>query len=541
MLPGAVAVLVIALTLFVLFPLFRILEASVRGGDGTLTLAAYAEMFSSGKLLLAFRNTLVVGVLVAVLATAVGFLFAYAVAVTRTPGKRLFRLLAVLPVISPPFVISLSVLLLFGRRGFITAGLLGLQNVNIYGLQGLVLTETLAYFPLAFLVLVGMLEGIDPSLEEAAANAGASRWQVFRTITLPIMVPGVANSMLLVFSQSLADFGNPMVIGGNFTTLPVQVYLQVVGSYDHRGGAALATLLLTGALAAYLLQKYWVGRKSYVTVTGKPARAREPIQDPVLTVPLFIVCGLISALVLVLYLLVPVGAFIKLWGVDHSLTLSHFRYAMEVGRKAILDTTQLALLSAPITGLLGMIVAYLVVRGRFFGKSALEFAAMLPMAVPGTVIGVAYVLTFNTPPLVLTGTAAILLLAFIFRTMPVGIRSGVAALHQIDPAIEEASTNLGASTLTTFTGVVLPLIRPAFFAGLTWSFAKSMTTLSSIVFLVSARHNALTAAVMNQVELGRFGPASALCTILIGIVLAFMAASQAVLRRLGVKFEITGA
>ncbi|MBI2875189.1 MAG: iron ABC transporter permease, partial [Firmicutes bacterium] len=227
--------------------------------------------------------------------------------------------------------------------------------------------------------------------------------------------------------------------------------------------------------------------------------------------------------------------------VDYSFTLENFRYGLEVGSKAIMDTTRLALLAGPITGLFGMIVAFLVVRGRFRGKSALEFSAMLPMAVPGTVIGVAYVLTFNTPPLILTGTAWILLFAFIFRTMPVGIRSGVAALHQIDPAIEEASTNLGAGTLRTFTGIVLPLIRPAFFAGLIWSFAKSMTTLSAIVFLVSARYNVLTAAVMNQVELGRFGPASALCTILIGIVLAFMAAAQVILRRLGVKTEISGA
>lgn len=534
----AVVLVALALWLFILNPLWQVLKESVFTGHG-FSLAAYRAMLSSGRMRAIFANTLVLGSTVGLLSTAIGLLFAYTLAYVQIPGKGFFRTLAILPVVSPPFLVALSAILLFGRVGLITRGLLGMQDANIYGFHGLVLVEVLTHFPIAFLLLIGLLQNIDPSLEEAARNAGASRWQVFRTITLPLLVPGLANAFLLVFIQSLADFGNPMVIGGNYTVLAVQIYQQAIGGYDLAGGSAVAVLLLLITVAVFVLQRYWVADRSYVTVTGKPARERAPIADPWVVWPLFALVGAIATAVLGMYLLIPVNAVIKLWGINWALTLDHFRYVLSLGFKPIRDTTWLALLSTPISGLLGVIIAYLVTRQQFAGRSLIEFTAMLSMAVPGTVIGVGYILAFNKPPLLLTATGTILVIAFVFRNMPVGIRSGIAALQQIDPAIEEASTNLGATTAQTFFRVMLPLMGSAFFSGLVYSFVRAMTAISAVIFLVSAKYNLLTVAILNQVDVGRWGYASAYATLLIAIVLGTVVLLGALLHRLGIRTSIS--
>jgi len=427
--------------------------------------------------------------------------------------------------------------LLFGRTGLITRGILGIQDAEIYGFKGLVLVQTLTFFPVAYLVLSGLLKQIDPSVEEAARSLGASRGSVFRTVTVPLMAPGIANAALLIFIQSVADFGNPMVIGGNYTTMAAQIYLQGIGSLDMAGATALAVILLVISVSAFVIQKYYVGRKSYITVTGKVSRARQLIDEPHIVKPVHITVVAISCLVGLMYILVPIGSFIKLWGVNYSLTLDHFKYVMDLGIKPILDTTLLALIATPITGILAMVIAFLTVRRRFPGRNYMEFTTMLAIAIPGTVIGLGYVLTYNTGPLVLTGTAAILVIAFMVRSMPVGIRSGIAALQQIDPSIEEAASILGASSKKVFTSVTLPMIRPAFFSGLVNSFARSMTLVSTVIFLVSARWNLLTVAIMAQIDQGKIGVASVYSTLLIVIVATVIAGIRWIVSRFGVSAD----
>ncbi|MBY6278333.1 ABC transporter permease, partial [Symbiobacterium thermophilum] len=415
-----------ALWLFIVNPIFQVLKQSVMTPSG-ISLQAYWDVISSERIVKIFGNTLLLCTTVSLIATAIGFLFAYAVAYVKIPLKGLFRTLAILPVVSPPFVVSLSAILLFGRTGLITRTLLGIENANIYGFGGLVLVMVLSEFPVTFLTLIGLLQNIDVSLEEASRNAGASRWQVFRTVTLPLLLPGLANAFLLVFIQALADFSNPMVIGGNFMVLAVQIYQQAIGGYDLQGGSAVAVLLLFITVAVFTIQRYWLAGRSYVTVTGKPARERSQITDPWVVWPLFTVLSLITLVVIGMYALIPINAFIKLWGINWTFTLDNFKYVLGLGMKPIYDTTRLALISAPIAGFLGMIIAYLVTKKRFFGRSVIEFVSMLSLAIPGTVIGIGYILAFNKPPIVLTGTGTILVIAFIFRNMPVGIRSGIAA------------------------------------------------------------------------------------------------------------------
>ena len=538
---GAVSVVILSLIIFIVWPLFEVLQEGFFTLDGRFTLQYYEEVFRQSEKIKVFSNTIGLGLFVSVISTAIGFLFAYADAFVRLRGKKIFNLLAILPIVSPPFALAMSFIMLFGQRGFVTNRLLGIPDANVYGFFGLAIVQVLTFFPVAYLVLAGLMRQIDPAYEEAARNLGATRFATFKTILLPLLLPGIANSFLLVFIQSVADFGNAMVIGGNFTTLAVKTYLQAMGNYDIKGGTALATVLLTISVLMFVVQKYWLGGRSYVTVTGKPSRQRELVDSRAERLLVGVPCLFISAFIFILYILIPVGSFVKLWGIDYTPTLRHYEYIFDLGMKPILDTTWLSILSMPVTGVLGMIIAFLIVRKRFPGREWVEFISLLSMAIPGTVIGMGYVLAYNKPPLVLTGTAAIIVLSFVFRSMPVGIRAGMASLQQIDPAIEEAAQDMGANTFKVFTSVTIPLIKSAFFSGLLYSFVRSMTAVSAVIFLVSASYNLLTVSIMSQVDVGRIGVAAAYSTVLIVIVLVVTGVLKFLLGRLGVDInEVNG-
>jgi iron(III) transport system permease protein len=537
MLAATILLVAASLVLFILWPLYEVLWEGFFSEQGEFTLKYYRDSLGKTENIRTLGNTVWLGVFVSAVSTFVGFLFAYADAFLKIRFKGVFNTLAILPIISPPFALSMSFIMLFGQQGFVTRTLLGLKETNIYGFEGLATVQVLTFFPVAYLVLAGLLRQIDPAMEEAARNMGASRGHIFRTIILPLVRPGIANAFLLVFIQSVADFGNAMVIGGNYTTLAAQIYMQAMGNYDIKGGTALATVLLSVSVLMFVAQKYWVGDKSYVTVTGKPSRERELVADPL---PLFFVgipCLLISLFILVLYALIPYGSLVNLWGIDYTPTLKHYKYIVDLGLKPILDTTWLALLSMPITGILGMIIAFLIVRKKFLGRGLIEFSSLLSMAIPGTVIGVGYVLAYNKEPLILTGTATIIVLSFVFRSMPVGIRAGIASLQQVDPAIEEAAQDLGASSFKVFTSVTIPLIKSAFFSGLVYSFVRSMTAVSAVIFLVSASYSLLTVSIMSQVDGGKLGVAAAYSTVLILIVLVVTGILKLLLNRMGVNIS----
>jgi iron(III) transport system permease protein len=511
----------ISLFLFVILPLYKIFQISLVE-DGHFTLATFWKLLSKSYNRRPLFNSLKLGATVSFLGTVIGFIFAYAITRVEIPFKKFFRVVATFPIVSPPFVISLAAIMLFGNNGLITKHLFnGYFNFEIYGFNGLVLVETLAYFPTAFLVLFGVLQAIDPALEDAALDLGASKGKVFRTITLPLATPGIASALLLVFTQSLADFGNPMIISGNYSVLSVQAYLRITGMYDLKGGAALALLLLIPSLIAFFLQKYWVSKKSYVTVTGKPSASRIKTNEPAIKYSVLGTCFFLTGVILLFYGMVIGGSFVKVWGANHALTLDNYRHVFTVGWEFIKDTLILSSIATPISGILGMVIAFLVVRKRFPGKGLMEVVSLLSFAVPGTVVGIGYILAFNQRPLLLTGTASIIIILFIFRRIPVGIRAGIAELQQIDPYIEEASTDLGAGSATTFRKITLPMITPAFFSGLAFSFVKCMTAISAIIFVVSGKWNLITVAILGSVENADLSQAAAFSiTIIIFILLA---------------------
>ncbi|ARD41000.1 ABC transporter permease [Actinomyces gaoshouyii] len=540
--PVSIAILVVvlaALIALVLLPLTRVLGEAVSGKG----MAVLRSIISSSTNRTTVLNTLLLGVVVGAIGTLVGFLLAYVQVRVRFRGKRLFHLICLLPVVSPPFAVATAAITLFGRNGIISTQMLG-QNWNIYGLRGLTLVLVLSFFPVAYMNLVGMLRSLDPAMEEAAASLGASRWTVFHTVTLPMLVPGLGASFLLLFTEAIADLANPLVIGGDFTVLASRAYIAITGEYNTAAGAAYSLVLLVPSLLVFLAQRYWSGRASTVTVTGKPAGSFKLLRGAS-RVPLLAVSGVILALVVAVYAAVVVGGLVEILGVNNAFTMRHFDYVLSgIGNAAIVGTTVLALLATPVAGLLGMLVAWLVVVRMRRGAGIVDFLGMLGLAVPGTVIGIGYLVTFNKPvamlganiipPLagggaVMGGVLAIVMV-YTARSMPAGQRSGIASLHQIDKAIDEASTSLGASGAQTFRRITLPLIRPAFLTGLVYAFARSMTTLSPIIFITTPHTKIMTSQILAEVDAGRFGNAFAFCTILIVIVMTVIGGLNLLMR-----------
>ncbi|TAH49014.1 MAG: iron ABC transporter permease [Chloroflexota bacterium] len=711
---------------FIVWPLVRVIVQGFFTPDGEFSLQYFARYFEPGYSRVYWEIlgwTLEMGILTALGSTALGFLFAYTVVRCDIPFKGLVHALTLLPTISPPFAIALAAILLFGRAGLVTRDILHMQSgpgINdIYGLDGIIFCQIITFFAIAYLILRGLLERIDPSMEEAALSLGASKWHIFRTVTLPLMTPGIAAAFLLMFVESLADLGNPILIGGNITVLSTQIWIAVNGEHDLQKGAALSLVLLLPTLTVFVLQRYWVSRRSYIAVTGKPTSgAATFVKEPFVRWTFITLTTLVLLLILALYVTIFVGSITKLWGINNSLDLSHYEAVFKRGLEAILDTTFLSALATPMAGIAGVVIAFLVVRKTFSGKEAVDFMSNLGGAVPGTILGIGYILAFiRAPmfvvaivyaalayffvsavtkksslrwlvfgvgsligialawlsydeklrsttafnilsgglnwmptleqtqwlfigagilgalalaslvlveggakrrvflllafmalyllsrelilfiteplavwgrrqggdylpavittiaswitlvfqpplailgftyivlggfivgmwgartrlaagiillavccalifygePLALVGSAYIVLAAYAVRSLPATVRASVASLQQIDPAIEEASTSLGGDAQHTFRRVTLPLILPAFIAGLIFSFARHMTSLSAIIFLTTPKWPILTALILSEVEQGGVSLAAAYSIVLIVIVLA---------------------
>ena len=545
---GAVVAVVALVGLFTFYPVARILLSAVQASDGALSGRALADRLFAAKI---WRldcltglgrscgvgwNTLLLAVLTATTTTALGLAFALVVTRTGFRAKRLLRVLTVLPIITPPFVIGLGLILLFGRSGLVNQLLEWAFAVPasrwIYGLPGVWLAQTFAFTPVAFLVLIGVVEGVSPSLEEAAQTLRADRWRTFSRVSLPLMRPGLANAFLVGFIESIADFGNPIVLGGSFGVLSTEVFFSIVGAQLDQGrAAALGLLLLALALGAFFVQRRILGRKVYTAISGKGDGGRPAPLPPLVRRLAFAVSLPWAMLTLTIYAMALAGGFVETWGRDYTPTLRHYAraFSIEWGAGGIIwsgsawrsfwTTLELASIAAPLTAALGILTAYLLVRQRFVGRAAFEFATMLSFAIPGTVIGVSYILAFNVPPVELTGTATILVVCFVFRNMPVGLRAGMAAMSQIDASLDEASRTLGGRSFVTLRRVILPLLRPAVVAALVYSFVRAMTTVSAVIFLVSADYGMATTYIIHRVLNGDYGVAIAYSSALIVLML----------------------
>lgn len=551
---GSIGFVVVVVALFIFMPILQMFSSALITQDGEYSFAVFIQKLfsyrlwglgclSGGPRCGVAWNSLFLAVLVGVATTALGLVFALMVTRTAFRYGALLRALTVLPIITPPFVIGLAIILLFGLSGVITQFFAAIFDVQptrwIYGLPGLLMAQVLAFTPIAFLVMIGVVEGVSPSMEEAAQTLRANRWQTFVTVSLPLMRPGLANAFLLGFIESMADFGNPLVLGGNFDVLSTEIFFAIVGAqYDQAQAAILAIVLLFFTLGAFYAQRFWLGRKSYTTVSGKGDAGVHPQLPATFRKVVYAVAGFWTLFTLLIYVTIFYGSFVKLWGVDFSLTFDHYVKSFAIGWNefgihwrgaawsSFWTTMEIALISAPLTAAIGLLTAYLLVRQNFAGKNAFEFGTMLSFAIPGTVIGVSYVIAFNVPPIELTGTGIILVLSFIFRNMPVGVRAGVASMSQIDRSLDESSLTLGANSWQTFRKVVLPLLRPAILAALVYSFVRAMTAISAVIFLVSAQYDMSTSYIVGRVENNEYGIAIAYSAVLIGVMLAVIGLMQ---------------
>lgn len=542
-----ITVLLIFLALFILYPLLMLLVDSFYA-EGTVTFSVFQRVLNMERFRGAFRNTLVLGFITGIASTAIGLLFAYVEVYVKLRTKvleKLFGLVSMLPVVSPPFVLSLSMIMLFGRSGLISRSLLHIYDSNVYGLRGIAIVQTLTFFPVCYLMLKGLLKNIDPSLEEATRDMGATRWKVFTSVTFPLLLPGLGNAFLVTFIESVADFANPMLIGGSYDTLATTIYLQVTGAYDSTGAAAMSVVLLLLTVVLFLIQKYYLEKKTAATLTGKASRMRMLIEDKSVTVPLTVFCALIAAFVLLMYIMVPFGALFTLWGRDYSLSLKWFQYMFKTsGLKAFTDSYVLSLIAAPLTAFLSMVISYLVVKKRFKAKGFIEFVSMLAMAVPGTVLGIGYIRGYANGLFRsgfmsgLYGTGLILIIVFIVRSLPTGTRSGISALRQIDKSIEESAYDMGANSARVFTTVTLPLIKDSFFSGLVTAFVRSITAISAIILLVTPDFLLITCQINEQAEKGNYGVACAYATVLILITYGAVLIMNTMIKFFGVSRKI---
>lgn len=507
----SIGVVFLLFAIFIIYPFFKILLVPEA--------ADWERAFVNPEYLKVFGNTLFSSLLSTTTAIIFGFIFAYAINYTDIPGKRFFQIVALLPTMAPSVVSGLAFIMLFGRRGFITWHLLGLK-VDLYGPIGLWIVQTIAFFPLAYITISGVLKCISPNLELAAQNLGARGWYLFRTVTLRLATPGIASAFLLVAINSFADFGNPMLVGGNYHVLATEAYSQVVGNWDLPIGAVLSVFLVIPALLVFFIQRYYLEKNSFVTVTGKPVAGLIRVTvGPTAKWGFFAFCCFICTVILLIISMVFLFAFTETFGDDYTPTLSHFKEG--VLQSSVMYNSWVASIStATITTLFGIALAFLTIRKQFPGRVLMDFLAMLPVSLPGTFIGLALILAFNDGFLSLTGTLYIVILGMTLRQLPVGYRQAVAGLKQIDKSLEQASTNLGSNSFGTFKLIVLPMLKNSLSVSFVYSFMKSMNTLSTVIFLVSPEWNLASTNIMSLSDHGFLATASATA---VGMMLTILA------------------
>ena len=540
---GSVVGCGVLMALFIAYPVSKALYGAFLNEEGRWSLGALYErignerVWGMGCLAGGVRcgvawNTLLLALLTALGTTMLGTMLALMAERGNVRLQTPLKLLAMLPIITPPFVVGLGLILLFGRAGVVNQLLewaFGMQPTRwFYGMLGVWVAQMFAFTPIAFMIMRGVVQGVAPSLEEAAQTLRADRRGTFYTITLPLLKPGLANAFLVGFIESMADFGNPIVVGGQFSVLSTEIFFAIVGAqYDQGRAASLAWILTLFALAVFAIQRGLLGKQSYTTVTGKgDSGLPMPLPDGVRrTIHAVAIPWILFTLVV--YLFAFAGGFVQTWGRDYTLTLAHFKTAfdLEWGQfglvwagtawNSLFTTVKLAGVAAPLTAGIGLLIAWLLARTEFKWQGAFEFAALLAFAIPGTVLGVSYILAFNVPPFELTGTGLIIVLCFMFRNLPVGVRAGTAAFKQLDKSLDEASWMLRASTAQTLFRVVLPLLKPALVAALVYSFVRAMTTVSAVIFLVTAENELATTYIIGRVGNGDYGVALAYCTVLI--------------------------
>jgi iron(III) transport system permease protein len=509
----------------VLYPILYIFKASfVNPETGAFSLKSYATFLHYPYYLRCLRNSLFVSTLSTVLALAIGIPFAFFLSRYKIPGKNLIRTLGTLPLILPTFIGAEAWLILLGRNGLFAKAFhgLGIEMPSIYGWKGIVLVFTLQFFPFVFLMVSSALNAIDRSLEEAATNLGAGRLRVFFTVTLPVITPAILSGALVVFYLCIENFGVPVLIGEDYRVLSVQAYNEFIselGGNPSMAGA-LSMILLAITLGLTVFQKYWVERKNYTMTSLNPIQVKR--LPPLPTFLIWLFCAGVVFVSLFPFAVVMVSSITKTQGpvmYFGQFSLDNFIRAFTIAPRPIINSFFLATAATLIGIVFGVLVSYLLVRKRGAVSYLLDLLVMLPLAIAGTVQGIALAATYNKGIIVLTGTWMILVLAYFVRKAPYSIKTTSSLLQQIDTSIEEASINLGVPPVRSFIRVVLPIMMPGIIAGAIIMWVTTLAELSTTIVLYYGPWATMTVEIFQRIGSGDFGPASAYATILIVSVL----------------------
>jgi iron(III) transport system permease protein len=507
---------------FLVLPIANVVRASFSGSasDGTLW-ANYARFLTEPYYYQTLINSFVVSGLATIFAVLLGVPAAYVVGRTDIWGKTVIRAAIVLTFVSPPFIGSYSWVLLFGRSGVISSWLAqhGVILPSIYGAPGIVLVFTLQYFPFVFLMVSAGLKTIDQSVEDAARNLGSSALRSFWTVLVPLLMPAIATGGLLVFVAAFSDFGTPVIIGERFRVLPILIYGEFVNDF---GGApalasTLAVFLLLTTMGALLLQRWLSRRFAFGAQTVRPLEIR-PLRPLAKLLAAAYVYLLLAAALLPIANIV-VSSFLRAKGpvFQAAFTLDNYVKISGVLATPLTNTLTYTTIATMLCAVIGTMIGYVAVRRRSRITAALDQGVMLSYAVPGVVLAIGFVVTFHEPPLILTGTAAILILAYVIRRLPFSVRAAAGMLQQLSPDVEEASVNLGAAPARTFLFITVPLVAPAILSGALLTWANTIRELSATLILQSGSTATMSLEIFNEVVNANFGFASALGTILIAL------------------------
>jgi len=501
--PGVLLALLAVIALVALFIVYPQLRVIATPGTG------YIDFLTGGTWVRSTWQSIQVMLLSTTTAVLLGFVFAYGMVYTNMPWKRFFRVIGILPLLSPPFVVAAAYVILFGPRGLISYGVFGL-TLNVFGLGGIWGVQTIAFFPFAYQLIADVLSRSDARLEQAARNLGAGPWQVFRTVTLPLSRPGLGAAILTTAIYVLEDFGNPALIGGTYTVLPTQAYGLISGFGDLPGATAVSTLLLALALILYVAKIRLDGGRSFVTVSGRASSMPRPPVPLALTWTCFVACLLLSVVILTVYGSLLVSALTLNFPVVLTPTMQHFEYITSgTNGTALQNTLVFGLVAAAFSAGFALLAGWLVQRVAFTGARALDVLLIMPAAIPGLFFGIGYATAFNEPWLDWLDRGVLIIISMIFWNIPVGYQAAVAGLRQIDRTLDEAATSLGASSLRGFRDVLVPMLGGSLRVGFVTTFVRAVTTLSVVIFLFTPSSTVATIRIFQLVNDLNFGRATA--------------------------------
>ena len=532
---NAVTILIaFLLVFFMLFPLYKILIMSFfrEGvlGLENFTLVNYVKYFGTPRIAKSLYNSLYVSLMTTAITTTIAFFFAYALTRTTIPGKGFFNTIAFMPLIAPSIIQALALILLFGRNGLITAHLLK-ADWSIYGAWGIVVSEVLYCFPHALVILYTTLSAVDARLDEAAESLGANALQVFWKVTVPAAKYGLLSAAALTFNLTITDFGNPVVIGGDYNVLATEIYAQVTNLYRFDLGATVSVILLVPSVAAFMFN-YYVTRKSFALISGAARPFIRPSR-PFRKWGFTLYCSLVSASIILVFVTVVMGSFVNVWPYDWSLTLKHFRFPSLGGYAAIWTSLWISLMVGFLGAVFTLVAGYIVEKKKPFGVQLLYLLSVMPAAIPGLVLGLGYILAFNRPYYLFYGTPWIIIICVVIANFTLGTLSSISNIKNIDPSIEEAATSLGSTSISTFVRLVFPLSRVAFFQNFVYFFMRSMTTISAVIFLVSATVHLAAIEIIWLDNDGWTASADAMATCVIAIVLVMLGLARLLMGRGG--------